>query len=46
MASIRSPASAAPIDNLRIHHNTFDGIEDHGVCNQPGVTNSSFTHNS
>ena len=25
------------IDNLRIHHNTFDGIEDHGVCNMPGV---------
>ena len=34
------------IDNLRIHHNTFDGIEDHGVCNQPGVTNFSFTHNT
>ena len=46
MVSIRSPASALPIDNLRIHHNTFDGIEDHGVCNQPGVTNFSFTHNT
>ena len=34
------------IDNLRIHHNTFDGIEDHGVCNMPGVTNFSFTHNT
>jgi hypothetical protein len=34
------------IENLRIHHNTFDGIEDHGVCNQPGVTNFSFTHNT
>jgi hypothetical protein len=34
------------IDNLRIHHNTFDGIEDHGVCNMPGVTNYSFTHNT
>ena len=34
------------IDNLHIHHNTFDGIEDHGVCNQPGVTNFSFTHNT
>jgi hypothetical protein len=34
------------IDNLRIHHNTFDGIEDHGLCNLPGVTNFSFTHNT
>jgi len=34
------------IDNLRIHHNTFDGIEDHGVCNLPGVTNFSFIQNT
>jgi hypothetical protein len=34
------------INNLRIHHNTFDGIEDHGICNMPGVTNFSFTHNT
>jgi hypothetical protein len=34
------------VENLRIHHNTFDGIEDHGVCNLPGVTNFSFTHNT
>jgi hypothetical protein len=34
------------IDNLRIHHNTFDGIENHGVCNMPGVTHYSFTQNT
>lgn len=34
------------IDNLRIHHNTFDGIEAHGVCNMPGVSNYAFTHNT
>ena len=34
------------IDNLRVHHNTFDGIEDHGLCNLPGVTNFFFTHNT
>ena len=35
-----------PIENLRIHHNTFDGIENHGVCNLPGVIDFSFTHNT
>lgn len=34
-----------PIENLRIHHNTFDGIENHGVCNLPGAIDFSFTHN-
>ena len=33
------------IENLRIHHNTFDGIENHGVCNLPGAIDLSFTHN-
>jgi hypothetical protein len=33
------------IENLRIHHNTFDGIENHGVCNLPGAIDFSFTHN-
>jgi pectate lyase len=35
-----------PIENLRVHHNTFDGIENHGVCNLPGVIDFSFTHNT
>jgi len=35
-----------PIENLRIHHNTFDGIENHGVCNLPGVIDFSFTRNT
>ena len=34
------------VSNLRIHHNTFDGIEDIGVCNLPGVSDFSFTHNT
>jgi len=33
------------VENLRIHHNTFDGIENHGVCNLPAATGFSFTHN-
>jgi hypothetical protein len=33
------------IENLRIHHNTFDGIENHGVCNLPGAIEFSFTRN-
>jgi hypothetical protein len=34
------------IENLRVHHNTFDGIENHGVCNLPGVIDFSFTRNT
>jgi hypothetical protein len=33
------------VENLRIHHNTFDGIENHGVCNLPAAIDFSFTHN-
>ncbi|MEY4243843.1 MAG: hypothetical protein RLZZ245_1428 [Verrucomicrobiota bacterium] len=33
------------IENLRVHHNTFDGIENHGVCNLPGAIDFSFTYN-
>jgi len=34
------------IDHLKIHHNTFDGVENHGVCNMPGVSNFSFCFNT
>lgn len=34
------------IDGLRVHHNTFDGIENFGICNMPGLARFWFAHNT
>lgn len=34
------------IENLHVHHNTFDGIENFGICNMPGLSRFRFAHNT
>jgi hypothetical protein len=36
----------SPIRNLRVHHNTFDGIEDIALCILPGVSGFDFRDNT